>query len=296
MNRRAIEIDNCPVQECNGNFCVKSAEALVQNISESILHQIFHGCSDDSYNHVCSDHRHGKQVANTATALVREKCCGMFEQRQQQQTSMPNNACTKISIKVADSTILQEGRIRKVSDVSILDDIDGSTDEKHQFMRSVLSKDGNNADNESPFAAHLAVVAVNLFPRESIGDGFPTEMYESVPIVEEYLQLQQQFFECQRVTNTSRKSFDCSTKADNEKLLLQLYNEYQLPHMLDLSIMLETYLRNMALRIVRCLSTYFTDKALREFLGYKSATGKTQRAIVEILSDFLFDVSHAMVS
>jgi hypothetical protein len=34
---------------------------------------------------------------------------------------------------------------------------------------------------------------------------------------------------------------------------------------------------------------------LREFLGYKSPIAKYER-VMELMSDFLFDVSHAMVS
>ena len=41
----------------------------------------------------------------------------------------------------------------------------------------------------------------------------------------------------------------------------------------------------------QCIS----EKALREFLGYKSPTAKSER-VLELISDFLFDVSHAMVS
>jgi len=63
--------------------------------------------------------------------------------------------------------------------------------------------------------------------------------------------------------------------------------------MLDLSIMVEAHLRKIALRMVYSFRDFVSDKALREFLGYKTA--KNGR-VLELISDFLFDVSHAMVS
>jgi hypothetical protein len=66
-----------------------------------------------------------------------------------------------------------------------------------------------------------------------------------------------------------------------------------MPQMLDLSIMVEAHLRKIALRMVYSFRDFVSDKALREFLGYKTA--KNGR-VLELISDFLFDVSHAMVS
>jgi hypothetical protein len=181
--------------------------------------------------------------------------------------------------------------IRKVSDVS-------------------LDRDYNvamNDDGTSPFASHVAVVVFNLLcsgmrmgddlvvgNRNGSGDSFGLENVLG--------QFPEGLF-LHGNTNTNPKAscnlYDCSQNSsggrDYEELIKYLYHTQQLPDMLDLSIMLETYLRNMALSMVRrCFPIYVSDKALREFMGYKSSTASVDRVLI-ILADFLFDVSHAMV-
>ena len=78
---------------------------------------------------------------------------------------------------------------------------------------------------------------------------------------------------------------------NQEVFLLEQKNN--LPRLLDVSIMTESHLRKMAYIITERLTCHFDDKAKREFLGYKSASLKNDR-IIHLISDFLFDVSHAM--
>jgi len=78
---------------------------------------------------------------------------------------------------------------------------------------------------------------------------------------------------------------------DGTLLVLQQRND--LPRLLDISIMVESHLRRVAYQITDRLTSHFDDKALREFLGYKSSALKKDR-ILHLMSDFLFDVSHAM--
>jgi hypothetical protein len=67
-----------------------------------------------------------------------------------------------------------------------------------------------------------------------------------------------------------------------------------LPEFLDLSIMVEEYLRKVTFQMVSCLVQNISDEALREFLGYKSSMLKKQDAL-QLVADVLFDVSHALV-
>ena len=80
---------------------------------------------------------------------------------------------------------------------------------------------------------------------------------------------------------------------ENEvKLLLELKSS--LPAFLDLSIIMEEYLREVSFDMVSCLVKNISDEALREFLGYKSSMLKKQEA-VSLIADLMFDVSHALV-
>ncbi len=59
---------------------------------------------------------------------------------------------------------------------------------------------------------------------------------------------------------------------------------------------MEVHLRQVALAMTKnSFMKYIGEKSLREFLGYKSPTQKKDR-VVGLISDFMFDVSHAMVS
>jgi len=66
-----------------------------------------------------------------------------------------------------------------------------------------------------------------------------------------------------------------------------------IPELLEVSIFAEESLRQVAYKIASELVKTFNDKSLREFLGYKSSAMKRNK-LEDILSEFLFDVSHAM--
>lgn len=66
-----------------------------------------------------------------------------------------------------------------------------------------------------------------------------------------------------------------------------------IPSFLDVSIVFESALRNTTFRMICHICESFDVEALRRFLGYKSCALKRER-ILRILSDYLFDVSHAM--
>jgi hypothetical protein len=82
------------------------------------------------------------------------------------------------------------------------------------------------------------------------------------------------------------------TMENQSKLLSELKSS--LPAFLDLSIIMEEYLREVSMDMVSCLVKNTSDEALREFLGYKSSMIKKQEA-VSLITDLLFDVSHALV-
>ena len=67
----------------------------------------------------------------------------------------------------------------------------------------------------------------------------------------------------------------------------------QLPSLLEVSIVSESIIRDQAFAMTRKLTQSFDDKTLRLFLGYKSSALKRER-LEYILSEYLFDVSHAM--
>lgn len=69
--------------------------------------------------------------------------------------------------------------------------------------------------------------------------------------------------------------------------------EREIPALLDVSIVFELSLRNAAYRMLNHMCLSFDSEALRLFLGYKSSALKRER-VLRILSDYLFDVSHAM--
>jgi len=67
----------------------------------------------------------------------------------------------------------------------------------------------------------------------------------------------------------------------------------EIPSFLDVSIVFESSLRNKAYRMVSHICNSYDVEALRLFLGYKSCALKRER-VLRIISDYLFDVSHAM--
>ncbi len=173
----------------------------------------------------------------------------------------------------------QSNRIRKVSDV----DEDNGT---HELVTSNTFVDvgGSMASTQSPFSAHLAVAAIN-------GHGQTIDIESSVQKLLHDHSIDSKEFEKEQQQQQFRI----------DALLLEKYLQEELPPLLDLSIIVEAYLRQIALGMVKALVSgeggeqCISEKALREFLGYKSPTAKSER-VLELISDFLFDVSHAMVS
>jgi len=119
---------------------------------------------------------------------------------------------------------------------------------------------------DSQYAAHLAVAATNMIHQEDNTINLDT------------------------IIQQLEKMFPSESQKD---LLTNLCKKNQIPNMLDLSIIVEAHLRQIAFEKVKTMGTFISDSALREFLGYKSPTAKYER-VMELMSDFLFDVSHAM--
>jgi hypothetical protein len=119
---------------------------------------------------------------------------------------------------------------------------------------------------DSQYSAHLAVAATNMIHQEDNTINLDT------------------------IIQQLEKMFPSASQKD---LLTNLYKKNQIPNMLDLSIIVEAHLRQIAFEKVKTMGTFISDLALREFLGYKSPTAKYER-VMELMSDFLFDVSHAM--
>jgi hypothetical protein len=71
------------------------------------------------------------------------------------------------------------------------------------------------------------------------------------------------------------------------------FHKGEIPAFLDVSISFESTLRNLAYRMISEICLSFEDEPIRMFLGYKSGALKRER-VVQMLSDYLFDVSHAM--
>lgn len=78
-------------------------------------------------------------------------------------------------------------------------------------------------------------------------------------------------------------------KADGSVTLLKR----KIPAFLDVSIVFESSLRHEAYQMLSQICSSFDSEALRLFLGYKSSVLKREK-VLRILSDYLFDVSHAM--
>lgn len=165
---------------------------------------------------------------------------------------------------------------------------------------------------QSPYAAHLAVAAINL-TGNTINIESSIQQLKHVHIQNSHDEVDADIDAEEDADTIAAAAGDTDlnmhtgmgvdtdegmqvTEAEVEKnLLLHLQNKHQMPQMLDLSIMVEAYLRKIALEMVYSFRDFVSDKALREFLGYKSPTAKNGR-VLELISDFLFDVSHAMVS
>lgn len=255
----------------NDHHCVSSGEEWVQMVVDEIKHHAHRGgCV--SNNHEESNHKEGE----------------MEEKRNEWG--------------------FKRQRIRKVSDVSL--DIP-------MMVGSGSTASGANGKERFPdsiFAPHVAVVAFNLI--SGLEKNNLLEMHREISVDISRLEniLQQlpgglvpfDFMMASDLRPNTRKVMCLQEDIpnheqdnhnhdddDERRILVHLYKAQQLPEMLDLSIMMETYLRNIARNTVRSFTTFLSDKALREFLGYKSPTAKIER-VLDILADFLFDVSHAM--
>lgn len=274
---------------CGKNSLESSGEDFVQMVVENMLLIVSTGSSKISTAHISSTSSIGSSSSSCVSSGKRDD-----QDNHDKTTSMGNIP-----------------RIRKVSDVSL--DHDNDDDDNRTFH---------------PFAAHVAVVAFNLLSerttaatasniteamgiRDDLGVfGNATRNGIDIDSISLRENVMSTFPGAERLLlhgggdNTTNASFPSARSSsgnynsrDHEKLLQFLYHTQQLPDMLDLSILLETYLRNVALNMVRrCFPIYASDKALREFMGYKSATATRMDRVLEILADYLFDVSHAMVS
>jgi len=153
-------------------------------------------------------------------------------------------------------------RVRKVSDV----------DDQATCVKTTTATATTSLTPLQNISSHLAVVAFNL-------DDHCVDIVDSVKRLVN--------------SNSSNNNNGSTTNIaeDQDALLLELKND--LPKLLDVSIMVESHLRQIALQITDRLTEHFDQKVLREFLGYKSSALKKER-ILQLMSDFLFDVSHAM--
>ena len=191
-------------------------------------------------------------TAEALTNLVLQKIINNLHRVEQTSKHEREMEASTTTTRTATTSIDQHSnRIRKVSDVGM----DASAFVPIPIPAFSCSTAITSASTsiQSPYAAHLAAVAINLHSSED-----------------------------------TMKDVDM----DEKNLLLSLQNKSQMPQMLDLSILVEAHLRQIALKMVHCFRDFVSDKALREFLGYKTA--KNGR-VLELISDFLFDVSHAMV-
>ena len=166
-----------------------------------------------------------------------------------------------------------------------------------------------NRSNQSPYAAHLAVAAINL-TGNTINIESSIQQLKCIRNSHDRVDAVIDAKEDAHANAVADANMQTGvavdadadegmqvTEAEGEfekNLLLHLQNKQQMPQMLDLSIMVESYLRKLASEMVSSFRDFVSDKALREFLGYKSPTAKNGR-VLELISDFLFDLSHAMV-
>ena len=215
---------------------------------------------------------HATSIANTMMTPqqnISAQALAMLLHDKMIERKAPMNVNVNVNANV---NTVHVDRIRKVSDVDAMTTFTytgmGDRDRDRDDATSI-SENASIADRESPFAAHLAVTAINIDDQDTIIDSAIQEL-EACP---DYV----------------------NSNHDEQAEALLLHLKQELPLLLDLSIMVEAQLRQIALQMVRALGGYFSEKALREFIGYKSPTAKHER-VLELISDFLFDVSHAMVS
>ena len=137
----------------------------------------------------------------------------------------------------------------------------------------------DTSQNTNSIGAHLAVIAINLNDESAdIESSVKQFLCDTYPDYDEHI-------------NSNHQSQE--PKLDEESIVMDIQPD--LPQLLDLSILVESHLRQIAWNMTKKFTRFIGDKALREFLGYKTPVQKKDR-ILELISDFLFDVSHAMVS
>ena len=71
------------------------------------------------------------------------------------------------------------------------------------------------------------------------------------------------------------------------------FRRVDVPLMMEVSIASEQILRNAALGMVSRMTKSFSRETLRHFLGYRASSVKREK-VLAVLSDFLYDVSHAL--
>jgi len=203
-----------------------------------------------------------------------------------------------------------ENRIRKVSDATLNDQDDHLIENEDAIVNMRI--EGENCHQHPPISAHLAVIAINLTSKtksldiESAVKQFvhnQTHQFELVCHNHDHNNDQDQEHDRYRINESLSESSSSFTEDENdmeldeEAMLLDLERTGGLPKLLDLSIIMETQLRQNALAMTKQLSRFIDDRALGEFLGYgyKSLLPMRKKdRVVELISDFMFDVSHAM--
>jgi len=205
-----------------------------------------------------------------------------------------------------------KNRIRKVSDATLNDQDDHLIENEDTIVNMRI--EGESRRQDPPIiSAHLAVVAINLTTKtksvniESAVKQFvhnQTHQFELVCHDHNHSNDQHQepnrYHINESLSESSSSSFtedENEMELDEEAMLLDLERTGGLPKLLDLSIIMETQLRQNALAMTKQLSRFIDDRALGEFLGYgyKSLLPMRKKdRVVELISDFMFDVSHAM--
>ncbi|GFH55033.1 hypothetical protein CTEN210_11509 [Chaetoceros tenuissimus] len=205
---------------------------------------------------------HANQDTTTASEISEQDS---KEAKAKQQLVTPEELTQVVLDKIANCWH-EEISTKEKGESTLLDSkkIRKVSDADAMTVPSVTVISHHNIDSQ--YAAHLAVAATNMIHQD----------HNTINLDTIIQQLEKMF-----------------PSASQKDLLKNLYKKNQIPNMLDLSIIVEAHLRQIAFEKVKTMGTFISDLALREFLGYKSPTAKYER-VMELMSDFLFDVSHAM--
>jgi hypothetical protein len=220
------------------------------------------------------------------------------------------NENDQLNETVNENENVNENRIRKVSDATLNDQDDHLIENEDVIVNMRIGDENRHQD--PPISAHLAVIAINLTSKtksvdiESAVKQFvhnQTHQFELVCHSHDHNNDQDQEQDRYHINESLSESSSSFTEDENdmeldeEAMLLDLERTGGLPKLLDLSIIMETQLRQNALAMTKQLSRFIDDRALGEFLGYgyKSLLPMRKKdRVVELISDFMFDVSHAM--